>query len=456
MITAEALRKIVGNDWVVTGKEQTEPYKVDATPPAMMPRAAENVIVVKPATAEEVSSIMKLANIEKTPVYVRGGGTGMAGAAIPTLDGVVISMERFDKIEEIDTRSLMAVAQAGVTLGQLLEAADAQNMSFPPHPGDEGAQLGGLVVCNAGGARAVKFGVMRNYVKGLEVVLPTGEIVTMGGKLLKNNSGLPLLHLMVDSEGILGVVTKVILRLYPRFPGTATMVISYEDRTEAVNSVPAILQAGIIPLAIEFMDREIAELTANYLGMTWPAQKGKAYLIVILSGANEDEVYYQAEQVEKVCQAHKAVDTLMAERREEQAAILKIRSEVQSAVSPNADSLDTAVPPGDVAVFMNEVDKIADKYGVKIPVVGHVADGNFHHILKQDIADRGLLQDIKEEIYALAIRMGGTITAEHGIGKKGIHFLDLYTDERQKQIMRDIKKAFDPNNILNPGTAIVP
>lgn len=456
MITAEALKKIVGDDWVVTGKVQTEPYKVDATPPAMMPKAADNVIVVKPATAVEVSEIMKLANREKTPVYVRGGGTGMAGGAIPTLDGVVISMERFDKIEEIDTRSLMAVAQAGVTLGQLLEAADAENMSFPPHPGDEGAQLGGLVVCNAGGARAVKFGVMRNYVKGLEVVLPTGEIVTMGGKLLKNNSGLPLLHLMVDSEGILGVVTKVILRLYPRFPGTATMVVSFDDRSEAVNSVPAILQAGIIPLAIEFMDREIADLTANYLGMSWPAQKGKAYLIVILSGTNEDEVYFQAEEVEKVCQKHKAVDTLMAERREEQAAILKIRSEVQSAVSPNADSLDTAVPPGEVANFMNEVDKIAAKYGVKIPVVGHVADGNFHHILKQEVADRGLLTDIKNDIYALAISLGGTITAEHGIGKKGIHFLDLYTDERQKQLMRDIKRAFDPNNILNPGNAIVP
>ena len=456
MVSAEDLVKIVGSDWVVTGKEQTESYKVDATPPAMMPKAAENIIVVKPTTAEEISSIMKLANREKTPVYVRGGGTGMAGAAIPTLDGVVLSMERFDKIEEIDTKSLMAVAEAGVTLGQLLEAADAQNMSFPPHPGDEGAQLGGLVVCNAGGARAVKFGVMRNYVKGLEVVLPTGEIVTMGGKLLKNNSGLPLLHLMVDSEGILGIVTKVTLRLYPRFPGTATMVVSFADRTEAVNSVPAILQAGIIPLAIEFMDKEIADLTANYLGMKWPAQKGTAYLIVIITGANEDEVFSQAEKVVEVCQNHNAIDTLIAERREEQSDILKIRSEVQSAVAPNADSLDTAVPPGDIAMFMNEVDKIAEKYGVKIPVVGHVADGNFHHILKQEIADMGILSDIKDDIYDLAMKMGGTITAEHGIGKKGIRMLDRYTDERQKQIMRDIKKSFDPNNILNPGTAIVP
>jgi len=456
MITAEALKAIVGDDYVVIGKEQTEAYKVDATPPAMMPKAADDIIVVKPGTAQEVSEIMKLANTELTPVYVRGGGTGMAAAAIPTRDGVVLSMERFDKIEEIDKKSLMAVAEAGVTLGQLLEAADAENMSFPPHPGDEGAQLGGLAVCNAGGARAVKFGVMRNYVKGMEVVLPTGEIVHMGGKLLKCNTGLPLLHLMVDSEGILGIVTKLELRLYPRFPGTATMVISYENRQDAINTVPAILQSGVIPLAIEYMDKEIVDITANYLGMKWPAPDGKAFLIVILTGANEDEVYSQGESVVNICMEHGATDTLMAERREEQADILKIRSEVQSAVSPNADSLDTAVPPGEIGAFMDEVDKIGEKFNTRIHVVGHAGDGNLHHVLMKDVADRGLLHDIKDEVYAAAMRLGGTITAEHGIGKKGIYLLDRYTDDRQKQIMRDIKKAFDPNNILNPDTAIVP
>ena len=456
MVTPEALKTIVGDDYVITGKEQVAAFTVDATPPAMMPKAADNIIVVKPGTPEEISEIMKLANAELTPVYVRGGGTGMAGAAIPTKDGIVVSMERFDKILEIDKRSLMAVVEAGVTLGQLLEAADAENMSFPPHPGDEGAQLGGLAVCNAGGARAVKFGVMRNYVKGMEVVLPTGEIVHMGGKLLKCNTGLPLLHLMVDSEGILGIVTKLELRLYPRFPGTATMVISYDNRQDAINTVPAILQSGVIPLAIEYMDREIVDITANYLGMQWPAQQGSAFLIVILTGANEDEVYTQAEEVANVCQKFNAVDTLMAERREEQADILKIRSEVQSAVSPNADSLDTAVPPGEIGTFMDEVDKIGKKFDTRIYVVGHAGDGNLHHVLMKDVADRGLLHDIKDEVYAAAMRLGGTITAEHGIGKKGIYLLDRYTDERQKQIMRDIKKAFDPNNILNPDTAIVP
>lgn len=456
MVTPEALKDIVGSDWVVTGEEQTAGYKTDATPFAVMPEAADNIIVVKPADAQEVSEIMKLANREMTPVYVRGGGTGMAAAVIPTQDGIVLSMERFDKIEEVDRRNLMVVAQAGVTLADLLKAVEAENLLFPPHPGDEGAQVGGLVACNAGGSRAVKFGVIRNYVKGLEVVLPTGEIVTMGGKLLKNNTGLDLLQLLVDSEGILGVITKVIFRLYPMFAGIATLVISYDDRHDAINTVPEILQSGIIPLAIEYMERDIVDLTAEYLNMTWPAAKGKAYLIIILTGANEDEVYFQAEKVVEVCQKHNAIDTLMTERREEQSAILKIRSEVQSAVSPNAESLDTAVPPAEIGNFMDEVDKIGEKFGVKIHVVGHAADGNLHHVLMKDVADRGLLADIKDEVYEVAMRLGGTITAEHGIGKKNIYLLDRYTDERQKQIMRDIKKSFDPNNILNPGTAIVP
>ncbi|HHE41705.1 MAG TPA: FAD-binding oxidoreductase [Dehalococcoidia bacterium] len=456
MVTAEALEAIVGKDYVITDRRQIEPYTIDATPVAVMPKAADNLIVVKPANPQEISEILKLANRELTPVWVRGGGTGLAAGAIPTKDGIVLSVERLDRIIEIDRRNMMAVVEAGVTLGELLQAAEAENMSFPPHPGDEGAQVGGLAVCNAGGARAVKFGVMRNYVKGLEVVLPTGEIVKLGGKLLKNNTGLPLLHLMVDSEGILGVVTKVILRLYPSFPGTATLVISYDDRDDAINTVPAILQSGVIPLAIEYMDKEIVDLTAKYLNMTWPASKGTAYLIIILTGANEEEVFTQAEQVVEICQNCNAVDTLMAERRDEQADILKIRSEVQSAVSPNADSLDTAVPPGEIGTFMDEVDKIGQKYNTKIYVVGHAGDGNLHHVLMKDVADRGLLKDIKDEVYEVAMRLGGTITAEHGIGKKGIYLLDRYTDNRLKQIMRDIKKSFDPNNILNPDTAIVP
>ncbi|MCK4263282.1 MAG: FAD-binding oxidoreductase, partial [Dehalococcoidia bacterium] len=199
MTNVAELQRIVGQDWVISRREQMESYLLDETAPIVRPEPASNVVVVKPASSDEISRILKLANREKTPVYPRGGGTGLCGGAIPTQDGIVLSLERLDKVEEVDKENLMVVAQAGVTLEQLLKAVEDADLFFPPHPGDEGAQLGGLVACNAGGTRAVKYGVIRNYVKGLEVVLPTGEIINMGGKLLKNNTGLDLMHLLIDS-----------------------------------------------------------------------------------------------------------------------------------------------------------------------------------------------------------------------------------------------------------------
>ena len=224
MFDVQRLKGIVGDDWVITDRSQMERYLVDETYTGLVMKPADHVVVVKPANAVEISRVMKLANELGFVVYPRGGGTGVCAGSIPTRDGVVLSLERLDKVLEVDKENLMVVAEAGVTLGQLLQAVEAEDLLFPPHPGDEGAQLGGLVACNAGGTRAVKYGVVRNYVKGLEVVLPTGEIVSMGGKLLKNNTGLDLMHLMIDSEGILGIITSVTLRLYPKFAGHATLV----------------------------------------------------------------------------------------------------------------------------------------------------------------------------------------------------------------------------------------
>ncbi len=255
MISVDALKRIVGDDYVVTQRDQIQGYLADETYLGVLPKPAEHVVVVKPANPQEISEILKLANQEKTPVYPRGGGTGLVGAAVPTKDGIVLSLERLDKIIEIDKDNMMVVAEGGVTLEHLLKEVETADLLFPPHPGDEGAQVGGMIACNAGGTRAVKYGVVRNYVKGLEVVLPTGEIVEMGGKLLKNNTGLDLMHLIIDSEGILGIITKATMRLYPKFGATATLVISFDDRRKAIGMVPKILQAGITPLAIEYTEK---------------------------------------------------------------------------------------------------------------------------------------------------------------------------------------------------------
>ena len=455
MSIVEKLQKIVGQDWVVTNRKQMERYLADETSDAIRPKPANNVVLVKPASAQEISALLKLANQEKTPVFVRGGGTGICGGAVPIADGILLSMERLDRVVEVDRENLMVVAEAGVPFGNMLKAVEGTGLFFPPHPGDEGAHVGGLVACNAGGTRAVKYGVTRNFVRGLEVVLPTGEIVTMGGKLLKNNQGFDLMHLLIGSGGALGVITKVIFRLCPKFSNSGTLVISYDSRHKAIDTVPQILQSGIIPLAIEYAERDVIEISAKRLSLTWPATKGQAYLIVILTGDSEDEVYSQGERISDICERNGAVDILIAERREEQANILKIRSEVYSSLKPRvADALDITVPPASIGVMMDRVDEIAKRYDVKIPTYGHAADGNLHPHLMVELVEKGILREVKRAIYQEAIKLGGVITGEHGLGVIRLVDLDLCPDGKTWELMRGIKRVFDPNNILSPGVGV--
>lgn len=451
-----ALQNLVGEDYVVAQRELIQAYLVDETPQAVKPVPADTVIVVKPATALEVASVLRLANETLTPVFPRGGGTSTVGGPIPTRNGIVLSLERLDHIIEIDSENMMIVAEAGVTLETLLKAVDNAGFLFPPHPGDEGAQVGGVIACNAGGSRAVKYGIIRNYVKGLEVVLPTGDIVTMGGKLLKNNCGLDLLHMMIGSEGTLGIVTKAVFRLYPRPKVTAVLLVSYNERHAAVAAVPHILKTGVIPLAIEYVERDIIEMSARHFGLMWPARTGNAHLILTVDGMTEDDVMAQCERIAEVCESHGSVDTLLAETRQEQESILRMRNELYGILMPElAESLDLAVPPARVADFLDAVEHIAEAYGSRIPDYGHAADGNLHPHLMMDLQRRGLLWKVKDEIYEAGIRLGGTVTAEHGVGRSRRVYFDRYTDETSKRLMRGIKLLFDPHNILNPDAAIV-
>ena len=450
------LADIVGEDWVITNREQTARYLADETADAIRPKPAENVVLIKPSSAEEVAEVLKLANREKTPVFVRGGGTGICGGAVPIADGILLSTERLDGILEVDKDNLMVVAGAGVPFGDMLKAVEEAGLFFPPHPGDEGAHIGGLVACNAGGTRAVKYGVIRNFVRGLEVVTPTGDIINLGGKLLKNNQGFDLMHLLINSGGALGVITKVIFRLCPKFNSSGTLIISYDERHKAINTVPQILQSGVVPLAIEYVERDVIEISAKRLNMEWPAKKGDTFLIVILTGDSEDEVYAQGEKVSTICEGNNAVDILIAERREEQANILKIRSEVYSSLKNNiADVLDITVPPASIGEMMDKVDEIAAKFNIKIPTYGHAADGNIHPHLMADLVEKGLLREVKRQIYKEAIKMGGVITGEHGLGVIRLPDLDLYPDKKMWELMRGIKAVFDPNNILSPGIGVL-
>ncbi len=452
----EELRCIVGNEWVVTNREDMLDYLVDETVPVVCPKPASDVVLVKPGGAQEISSILRLASKWKIPVFPRGGGTGLVGGCIPVEKGIVLSLHRMNRVIDVDEENFMVVVEAGVTLDKLIKVAEGAGLLFPPHPGDETAHVGGLVACNAGGARAIRYGVMRNYVKGIEVVLPTGEILNLGGKLLKDVAGYDLMHLIIGSEGTLGVITKIVLRLYPRFRQTATLIIPFEDRHDALGTVPRILQEGMMPLAIEYVERELMERTAKRLGKKWLVKSGEVCLIVIVVGEDREEIYQQAEKMDKIAKGYNAIDTLVIESRSKQNEILEIRSKIYFDLKPfTMDITDVAVPPARVAELTDELDKIAVRFNMYMPTFGHAGDGNLHtHILmkKAGGVKEEDLETVKKEIYDATIRLGGTITAEHGIGKIRVKNLNQYSNSKKIEIMKNIKRVFDPNNILNPGT----
>jgi glycolate oxidase len=451
------LAGILGQDWVVSDLSQMQSYLYDETELNIRPMANEDCVVVKPATADEVSEIMKLANKYLVPVVARGGGTGLCGAAIPTTSSIVLSLERLNKIIEYDDKNLMITVEAGVTLEGLSEEMKGHSkLFFPIHPGDEGAQIGGMVVENAGGVQAVKHGIMRTHVKGVEVVLPTGELVNLGGKLIKNNMGYDLLHMMIGSEGTLGIVTKATLKLYAKNPNIGTLLVSFNSAEEAADVVPKILQEGITPLAIEYMDRETALVSAEHIGQTYPATKGSVDLMFILDEATEDDLYAKCERIVEMCEQNGAVDSLIAETPKEQRNLLEIRSNVYTAYKENiADALDMAVPSASVPALLKDIKAIAKKYNTESAVVGHIADGNVHNfIMLKDGKLPDYADDMRNDMYSAALKYGGTITAEHGTGKTRIKHMHQQYTAREIEIMKGIKKAFDPNNILNPGTIV--
>jgi len=452
---ARDLEGIVGENWVVTERDLMEDYLKDETPDPICPSPAADVILVKPANTSEVSSILKLANRERIPVFPVGGRTGLVGGAVPDKPGIILSLERMNKIE-IDQDNLMAIAEAGVTLGDLIKAVEDAGMFFPPHPGDEGAHVGGLIATNAGGVRAVKHGIMRDYVKGIEVVLPTGEVLSLGGKLLKNNMGYNLMHLMIGSEGTLGVITKAVIKLYPKSKFSVTLLVPFNRRLDAINVVPKILQSGITPLAIEYVEEEEIEKAAEHLNEKWPVEEDKAQLIIILTGMNEDELFSECEEISEICQKNGALETVLAETRQEQDRVLKIRSNVYTALKPEmCDILDVTVPPSRLGDLMDAVDEIAKKYGARIPVYGHAGDGNLHaHIMKEDGREPEYSEKMRKDIYKAGVSLGGVITGEHGIGKIRVKNLDLFLSKKEMELMKAMKSMFDPNNILNPGKVV--
>lgn len=452
----EKLKNITGEGFVITEEDRVASYVFDEVEKNFRPCPSEGNVVVRPDTTEQVSDILKIANEYEVPVVVRGGATGLAGGCTPVLPSIIITMDRLNRIIEIDEKNMVATLEAGVTLMDLLEELEKYDgLSFPVHPGDEGAQMGGMAVTNAGGARAVRHGVMRKHIMGIEVVLPNGEILNLGGKLIKNNAGYNLLQLILGSEGTLAVVTKVILKIYPKENYSATLIAPFEKIEDACASVMEILKSGHTPLAVEYMDKRLFVDTAKMLGTKWQAEKGNADIMIILSEMSETNLYETVRTINEICESHNSYDLLFAGKQSEQAEILKIRSQHYELIKDEiCDSYDMAVPVSEVPEFIVGLKKLAKEYDTDTNIVGHIADGNVHNdmLYLEDGSIPEYAKELKQKMYDLCLSMGGTITGEHGVGKIRNREIGEQLGAVQVSLMKGIKDVFDPNGIMNPGT----
>lgn len=450
------LQKVVGSDYVITGKERTEAYLYDEVEKTYRPEAARGSVVVKPASTEEVSDILKAADAGVVPVVVRGGATGLAGGCTPLVNSIIISTERLNHIVEIDQENMVAVLEAGVTLMDLLEELEKyEGLSFPVHPGDEGAQMGGMAVTNAGGARAVRHGVMRKHILGLTAVLPSGEVLELGGKLVKNNAGYNLTQLLLGSEGTLAVVTKIILKIFPKEKASATIVAPFEKIEDACHAVTDILRSGYTPLAVEYMDKRLFVDTAKMLGLKWQAEKGNADLLIILSERTEQQLYDAVTAINDICEKNGAYPCLYAGKKKEEEELLLVRSQHYELIKDEiCDSFDMAVPVSHVSQFILGLKKLVAEYGTGTNIIAHIADGNVHNdiLFLPDGSIPPYADELKHKMYDLCYRFDGTVTGEHGIGKIRVQELAQQKDPAELALMKGIKDVFDPKGIMNPGT----
>ncbi len=426
--------------------EASESYMYDETPPKIAPKPARNFVVVKPASTAEVSEILRFASKRRVPVFTRGGGTGLSGGAVPTMDGIVLSTERISKIE-IDRGNRVAICGAGVTLKQLDEAAEKTGLSFPPHPGAETATVGGMIATNAGGVRALKYGTMRNYVLGLEVVLANGRVLKLGGRTLKNSSGYSLLHLMVGSEGTLGVITEATLRLFPSMGEMAVIGVPFTSMDDALECVIRV-SSEMLPLAAEFMEKRAVEIGEAVSGKRWVSKDGEAHLLLIF------ERFDEAEKAAEIAMQCNAIDVLVATGKREQKDLLDIRGLIYEGLRDRIiEILDVCVPPASIAEYVRRSNELAARYGVELVTYGHAGDGNVHqHPLVYDGWER-TYYDFRKELLKLATEFGGVISGEHGIGVVKREELRELMPE-QYNLMVSIKKLFDPSGILNPGKVV--
>ncbi|WP_297629880.1 FAD-binding oxidoreductase [uncultured Clostridium sp.] len=415
-------------------------------------------LVVKVTSTEEVSELMKYANEHKIVITGRGAGTGLVGAAVPVFGGIVLDLTLMNNILELDEENLTLTVEPGVLLMEIAKYVEEHDLFYPPDPGEKTATIGGNISTNAGGMRAVKYGVTRDYVRGLEVVLPNGDIVHLGGKVVKNSTGYSLKHLMIGSEGTLGIITKAILKLIPLPKKAISLLVPFPDLDKAIGTVPKIIKSKSVPTAIEFMQRAAIVSAEEFLGKQFPDNQSDAYLLLTFDGDSKEEIERTYDRVAKICLEEGALDVLISDTDERQESIWSARGAFLEAIKASTtemDEVDVVVPRDKVAQFVKFTDKLQEKVEIRIRSFGHAGDGNLHvYILRDDLEEKEWHKKLEEAMgymYEKAKELKGQVSGEHGIGFAKVPYMKKALEKDCVDIMRGVKNVFDPNNILNPG-----
>lgn len=451
---------IVGKENLFIDKESLEKYSHDETEDLSF----KPEVVLKPASAQEISSILKYCNDKIIPVTPRAAGTGLSGGALPVMGGVLLSIERLNKILEIDERNLQVITEPAVITQVLQETVAAKSLFYPPDPSSRGSCfIGGNVSENAGGPKAVKYGVTKDYVLNLEMVLPNGEIVWTGANVLKNSTGYNLTQLMIGSEGTLGIITKIVLKLIPLPQQNLLMLVPFFSAEKACEAVSAIFRAGITPSALEFMERDAIDWTLRFVdNVNLPVKEEiQAHLLIEVDGNNMDVLMQDCEKISEVVMQYECDEILFAENEKQKEDLWRLRRRVGEAVKSHSiyKEEDTVVPRAELPKLLKGVKDIGTKYGFKSVCYGHAGDGNLHvNIIKGEMSDDAWNNELTKairEIFKLTVSLGGTLSGEHGIGYVQKGYMDIAFNAQLIDIQKQIKNIFDPKGILNPAKMFV-
>lgn len=417
--------------------------------------------LVKALSTAEVSAIMKYANANNIPVTPRGQGTGLVGGSVCFSGGIMLDLKNMNRFLELDEDNMTLTLEPGVLLMEVAKFAEEHGFLYPPDPGEKTATIGGNISTNAGGMRAVKYGVTRDYVRGLEVVLPDGSVMELGGKVVKNSSGYSLKDLIVGSEGTLGIVTKAVLRLLPLPKYKISLLVPFADLPSAIRTVPKVIRASAVPTAVEFMEKEVILAAEEFLARKFPDHSADAYLLLTFDGAGKEEIDLAYRYAADICLENGALDVFLSNTPERNESIWSARGAFLEAIKASTtemDECDVVVPRDQVAEFVIFSHELQKKHGVRLRSFGHAGDGNLHFYILRDALDEAswktTLAAVFDDLYAKAKTMGGKVSGEHGIGYAKKPYLAQSLSQEELMLMRGIKATFDPQNILNPGKVI--